>query len=366
MAVCFFLALLPVQFGTAAATQIDAALLETESSSEEIEDSSDETEHSAGALVTQSTTAPIATLSVATAAEVKPRYADFYRQNLSASVVNGSTLRIYMDVDVEDDSGGDKGRCLYQLGPDSTINTYTGQLKYPWVEMQAQVKALRGEIVTESFQSVQTSSSEGRRLTFKGYWDISGSDLQQLQQKVQGNTLYWAAGFYKKGDAYSLSQGTVECQNLADALRQAACTHQNRRFEQIAGDPSVHNVFCADCNLLLGSEAHEGGSGLCSLCGYRFYVSGTCVYVLNGREEREAYQELPGIQMNPKAFPGYRAPDSLSVPENGGELRFIYEPIQYSIEIENGDQYTLRYDDSLFLPCSEKKGYRQEYYVVLL
>ena len=64
---------------------------------------------------------------------IMPYYANFDKQELSASVVNGSTLRISLDIDVEDDSGGDNGRCLYQLGPDGTINTYTGQLKFPWL-----------------------------------------------------------------------------------------------------------------------------------------------------------------------------------------------------------------------------------------
>ena len=219
--------------------------------------------------------------------------------------------------------------------------------------------------MTESFHSVQTSSNQGRRLTFKGYWDLSGAVLQEFREKVQGNTLHWAAGFYNKGDAYSISHGTVTCRNLEEALQQTACTHQDRRYEQIAGDMSVHRVLCGSCGLLIGQEAHGQNGGLCSLCGYRFYVNGTCVYVLNGREERESYQELPGNRLEAKSFTGYRKPEAQTVPENGGELRFVYEPIQYRLEVREGEVYELRYDDSLFLPALEKKGCRQEAYVVL-
>lgn len=295
---------------------------------------------------------------------IAPYYANFINQTLSASVVEGNTLRISMDVDVWDDSYGDSGRCLYQLAPELKINTYSGALQTPWVEMQKTYRASRGQLTAESFRSTSSSMGDGaRRLQFQGYWDLRGEDLKLFAEQVQGDTLYWAAGL-KEEASYSLSHGSVRCDNLANAIRTANCAHASERFEAMEGDKTQHKRYCADCGAFLGQEAHNFINGLCEKCGYTAYVTGNFVYELNGRTETESYAASPGSRHIPKAFRGYQTPASKEIPEEGGEIRFVYTPIQYQIDTGDAEPMTLRYDDSIRLPVQEKKGHTQVFYFV--
>lgn len=269
-----------------------------------------------------------------------------------------------MDIDVWDNQNGDTGKCLYQLGPQQAINTYSGALQTPWIEIQNKCIAKKGQLTAERFNSVSTSSGDHkRRLRFQGYWDLSGKDLELFASQVQGDTLFWAAGFKEEG-SYSMSHGSVYCVNLAESIRAANCRHESRRYEEISGNQSSHSVYCAACGSLLGEEAHQMQNGRCQSCGYTQYVTGTIFYDLNGRSETESYREMPGFSFRPKAFQGYKTPAARNIPESGGDLHFSYEPISYEIDLGEGEPISLRYDDSIQLRAQEKKGHMQVYYLV--
>ena len=288
-------------------------------------------------------------------------YPSFSKHELSASVINGDTLRIHIKVDVTDSSGGTYLFVTYQLHTeDQRINN--GLFLQPFYNQNNDdPNEPRVGTVTYNKYTNIGSSSPGRSLEIDAYWDISGEDLEKFMEDLNGNTLYWACGSSGYG-SNSIHTGSISVSNLANAAAQASCSHASKKYTQISGDTSKHKVSCASCGTDLGTSVHQkDGNGRCSLCGYVFTVSGKLIYVLNGRTESESYTADPGSRLKPKSFTGYRQPGEVAVPSNGGDIRITYEPVSYSLRL--GTQtHTLRYDDRFMLPEIEKKGHIHEGY----
>lgn len=288
-------------------------------------------------------------------------YPSFSKHELSASVINGDTLRIHIKVDVTDSSGGTYLFVTYQLHTeDQRINN--GLFLQPFYNQNNDDpnEPRVGTVTYNKYINIG-SSSPGRSLEIDAYWDISGEDLEKFMEDLNGNTLYWACGSSGYG-SNSIHTGSISVSNLANAAAQASCSHASKKYTQISGDTSKHKVSCASCGTDLGTSAHQkDGNGRCSLCGYVFTVSGKLIYVLNGRTESESYTANPGSRLKPKSFTGYRQPGEVAVPSNGGDIRITYEPVSYSLRL--GTQtHTLRYDDKFMLPEIGKKGHTHEGY----
>lgn len=288
-------------------------------------------------------------------------YPSFRKHELSASVINGDTLRIHIKVDVTDSSGGTYLFVTYQLHTeDQRINN--GLFLQPFYNQNNDDpnEPRVGTVTYNKYINIG-SSSPGRSLEIDAYWDISGEDLEKFMEDLNGNTLYWACGSSGYG-SNSIHTGSISVSNLANAAAQASCSHASKKYTQISGDTSKHKVSCASCGADLGTSAHQkDGNGRCSLCGYVFTVSGKLIYVLNGRTESESYTADPGSRLKPKSFTGYRQPGEVAVPSNGGDIRITYEPVSYSLRL--GTQtHTLRYDDKFMLPEIGKKGHTHEGY----
>ena len=288
-------------------------------------------------------------------------YPSFSKHELSASVINGDTLRIHIKVDVTDSSGGTYLFVTYQLHTeDQRINN--GLFLQPFYNQNNDDpnEPRVGTVTYNKYINIG-SSSPGRSLEIDAYWDISGEDLEKFMEDLNGNTLYWACGSSGYG-SNSIHTGSISVSNLANAAAQASCSHASKKYTQISGDTSKHKVSCASCGTDLGTSVHQkDGNGRCSLCGYVFTVSGKLIYVLNGRTESESYTADPGSRLKPKSFTGYRQPGEVAVPSNGGDIRITYEPVSYSLRL--GTQtHTLRYDDKFMLPEIGKKGHTHEGY----
>ena len=87
------------------------------------------------------------------------------------------------------------------------------------------------------------------------------------------------------------------------------------------------------------------------------------VYRLNGRILTETYSAPEGTKLDLRDIPGYLVPEYVTVPAGGGEIIAECEPVSYSI-ITESEEYTLLYDESLFLGGIPKKGYLFTGYVV--
>ena len=298
--------------------------------------------------------------------DISPYYADFNLHTMTASVINGNTLRLHLKVDVTDSSGGSFGHVTYQLHVNNNYNSH-GAFSTPYYYQNDENRAQpsRGQMTYNSFSSVGSSSPYGRRLKIDAYWDLSGDDLAKFAEGVSGrNNLYWAAGFLRSGE-YSLSRGSLSVSNLQTCIKQASCSHSSKKYAQISGDSEKHSVSCASCGMAMGTQAHSRGSsgGSCSLCGYSFAVTGQLIYILNGRTEKESYTETPGASYIPKSFPGYKPPEEVIIPVQGGDIEINYEPISYTLSI--GDRlYELLYDEELYLPREDIPGYIHEGYLL--
>ncbi len=299
-----------------------------------------------------------------TEADASPFYGYFYRHNLSAEVVGTNTVRIHIDVDLTDNSGGKTGKCNYQLSPDGTVNDYSYALKNAWLEMKDKVTASRGSVTTLSFSSTSSSSPNERRLQFKGYWDLSGNDLVQFRELCSGNQINWGAGFRESGH-YSMSTGKQECRNLASSISMALCSHTQKRAEQILGDEVNHNIICTQCGRNLGKEKHGVKNELfrCTDCLYQFDVTGNVVCNYNGYTKNIEYSLKPGTFFDPPDTKGYFTPEKIVIPEKGGDINLVYEPIRY--RIKTGDTVIeLKYDETYVLDCINRKGMVHEAYLI--
>ena len=299
-----------------------------------------------------------------TETDASPFYGSFYKHNLSAEVVGTNTVRIHIDVDMTDSCGGKSGKCNYQLSPDGEANGYSNALKNPWLAMKDNVSAYKGSVTTHSFSSTSSSSPNERRLKFTGYWDISGNDLVKFRELCPGNQIHWGAGFKEEGH-YSMSRGTQECKNLVSSIDKALCSHAQKRYEQVSGDEINHNIICTKCGRNLGKEKHgqKNEFSRCPTCSYQFNVSGNVVCQYNGYTKNIEYSLKPGMYFEPPKTTGYITPQKVLIPEKGGDINIVYEPIRYRIILDD-KVAELKYDETYILDRINKKGMIHEAYIV--
>ena len=291
-------------------------------------------------------------------------FPDFYTHMITASLINGNTLRLHIKVDCTDNMGGTWLFVTYELHTRDARNL-AGVFTYPYysVDDATAEQPRLGTMTYNSYENHGSSSSGERYLKMDVYWDLSGEDLIEFMEDLENDKLYWACGAHGSG-SNSIYGASITVDNIGTYAKQASCSHDNKSYTKIANDTSKHKISCADCGADLGTEAHAKSGGTCTKCGYVFTVSGRLIYVLNGRTETENYTKNPNTTFTPKTFTGYKTPAAVTVPSGGGDIRINYEPISYELDL-SGRLQKLKYDEEFRLPVIERKGYTHEgYYYV--
>lgn len=293
------------------------------------------------------------------APEISLYYPDWVYHRINASMINGNTLRLHIEVSVYDSMQGGNLAVTYQLCPIDQRFSSSALFINPVYSIRS-TKESQPDVGTMTYNYFKSRSSDtdDRYLEIDAYWDISGEDLQEFLGDLEGDHLHWTCGSHGSGYS-SLYGGTISIANLRAYASQAACTHANKKYTKINNDTTVHSLSCTDCGADLGTEPHNKSGGTCTKCGYKFTVSGKLIYVLNGRTESEGYTKDPGSSFVPKAFTGYKTPSAVTVPADGGDIRISYTPISYILKL--GEQTkSLKYDEEYKLPSINKKGHTHE------
>ncbi len=277
--------------------------------------------------------------------------ADWERMRIGASY-NGSQLILSFDLEFNAGGGGTQ-----LFAPRISLNptpSFYGGILY-WGEGTMPTSNYGTLNLSRYNRSMGTSEAE-RFLTLAGTLAVNENRLSSFNADGELNLFAggWGEGWQSYGNFKIVPEG------WETAYRQATCSHPSRTCTYLSD--SQHEVKCAACGYSFGKEAHSISAGKCSGCGHTFTVSGTISYTINGRTYSENYTVLPGSQYKPKDFPGYITP-TVTIPASGGNVNITYTPITYYISTE-GKNYTLKYDETVLIAGSPRKGYTQELYVV--
>ena len=284
-------------------------------------------------------------------ASLNGNVADWERMQIGASY-NGGQLILSFDLEFYAGGGGTQ-----LFAPRISLNptpSFYGGILY-WGEGTMPTSNYGTLNLSRYNRSMGTSEAE-RFLTLAGTLAVNENRLSSFNADGELN-LYaggWGEGWQSYGNFKIVPEG------WETAYRQATCSHPSRTCTYLSD--SQHEVKCAACGYSFGKEAHSISAGKCSGCGHTFTVSGTISYTINGRTYSENYTVLPGSQYKPKDFTGYITP-TVTIPASGGNVKVTYTPITYYIFTE-GKSYTLKYDETVLIAGSPRKGYTQELYVV--
>ena len=225
---------------------------------------------------------------------------------------------------------------------------------------------------TAAFGSVSIDETNIRRNRYRQRmlrisWTLEGAEeIARFAEGLEDETLYVnLGGEYNVLDYIATDLctncGPVEVTGLAEAVRTASCPHSDLVYTPL--NDEYHHIVCGNCGFGFGTEAHIMEGSSCTECGFSKLLEGTVVYRLNGRILTETYSAPEGTKLDLRDIPGYLVPEYVTVPAGGGEIIAECEPVSYSI-ITESEEYTLLYDESLFLGGIPKKGYLFTGYVV--
>ncbi len=225
---------------------------------------------------------------------------------------------------------------------------------------------------TAAFGSVSIDETNIRRNRYrqrmlKISWTLEGAEeIARFAEGLEDEMLYVNLGGEYNVLDYTATDlctncGPVEVTGLAEAVRTASCPHSDLVYTPL--NDEYHHIECGNCSCDFGTEAHVMEGSSCTDCGYSKLLEGTVVYRLNGRTLTETYSAPEGTKLDLRDIPGYLVPEYVTVPAGGGEIIAECEPVSYSI-ITESEEYTLLYDESLFLGGIPKKGYLFTGYVV--
>ena len=197
-------------------------------------------------------------------------------------------------------------------------------------------------------------------------WTISGAEaIADFGSELIEDTLFLNLGgeyILSGGDSDTVvNYGLFPVSGLSEAVRIGGCAHTNRSCLPI--DEHIHSQACADCGYSFQDEEHHIEKGRCRDCGFEVIVSGTVTHILNGRTVTEDYSGVEEDRYVPKSFPGYFPPEPVTIPKGGGPISVTHQPISYTL-VSGEREYTLQYDESLFLAGEQRKGFTFEGYTV--
>lgn len=285
----------------------------------------------------------------------KTNYLDWERHYWTASY-NGSNLILSFDIDFYAIGNGyERFAPKYTFGYSTSSRTPSNVLSCTTASNASQVYTNVGTINVTSFTRTGGEYPYDRHLILKGYITVEAKRLSSLT----GGRFRYFGGGWKDGDWEAAENGDFNVTNFWAAYTQAACTHSAWNYN--SNGASGHNEVCRACGYTR-QQSHRMSNGACTACGYRSLVNIRLIYELNGRTESEDVSLAPGSSYQPKTIKGYRKPAALTVPSSGGSINIKYEPIIYTVSTED-ERYELKYDESLFLPQRERKGYVHKGYV---
>lgn len=287
----------------------------------------------------------------------KTLYVDWERHYWTASY-NGSNIILSFDIDFYAIGGGaDSFAPKYTFGFSKTSSNPSNVLECTNANNASKVSSRVGSVNVTSFTRTGGDTPYSRHLILKGYVTV---DAGRVSSFATGRFRYLAGG-WKDGDWSAADNNDFNVTNFWSVYKQASCGHPSWSYSQ--NGAGGHIAKCNNCGFSK-QLGHNIVDGTCSLCGYKSLVKVMLNYELNNRTLSEELELAPGLAYQPKMIKGYKKPEPVTIPNDGGSISIIYEPITYTIS-DDEDEYLLKYDDSLFLPLKERKGYIHKGYRVI-
>ena len=285
-------------------------------------------------------------------------YVDWVKHSWSASY-NGTNLVLAFDIDFYATGYGTSyfyPKYLFGYSTSPTTDRTPSNILKAETTLETKVISLYGTASFTEFKNTGGTSGSERHFVMKGTVTVNNNRLNSL---TGGGFRFYAGGW--KGDDWAAAQnGGMTISNFDAAYKKATCQHSS--YTYASGGSTGHTKTCSECGYAL-TETHTLSGGKCDMCGYTSTVSIKISYILNGSVQTETLSLKPGEMYQPKTITGYKKPDEITVPDESGSVSISYEPISYTIT-DGADTYLINYDDSLFIPGKEIKGYIQKSYII--